>query len=110
MYVLEHMIPNPIQNPLTVSKDCANGQDIKAIYELSYTTVSGTLITTCVFDETGCSNGTCHHELQESTADSRCQPSVPRFSGESVIVSLTATNIVGRSPAVSRSISEFCEG
>ena len=94
-----------------MSEDCANGQDIKPVYELSYTTISGTPITTCVVDGTECSNGTCRYELRNNTADSRCQPPVSQFSGEDVIVSLTARNIVGRSnPAVSRSISEFCEG
>ena len=81
------------------------------MYELSYITVSGTLITTCVLDEAGCSNGTCHHQLQNNTADNTCQPPVSQFSGESVTVSLTATNVVGRSDStVSRNISEFCDG
>ena len=97
-----------IQDALTVSEDCLNGQDIRASYELSYTTDCGTLITTCVVDGTECTNGTCHHELQNNTADSRCQPPVSRFSGEGVTVSVTARNIVGRSnPAIPRNISEF---
>ena len=91
---------------MTISKECASGNDI--YYELSYTTDSGTPIATCVVDGTECTNGTCHHELQKSTADTRCQPPVSQFSGEDVIVSVAARNIVGRSnPAVSRSISEF---
>ena len=95
---------------MTISEDCANGQDIRASYELSYTTNSGTPITTCVVNETDCSSGTCHHQLQNNIADSRCQPPVSQFSGEGVTVSVTARNIVGRSkPAVSRSISEFSE-
>ena len=92
---------------MTVSEDCANGQDIRASYELSYTTNSGTHIPTCVVNGTECSNGVCHHELQSNTADSRCQPQVTQFNGEGVTVSVTARNIVGRSdPAASRSISE----
>ena len=93
---------------MTISEDCANGRHIRANYELSYITDSGTLITTCVVNERECSNGTCHHELQNNTADSRCQPPVSQFSGESVTVSMAAKNIVGRSnPAVSERISEF---
>ena len=97
-----------IQNNVTVSKDCVNGQDITASYELTYTTDSGTPIATCIVDVTECSNGTCHYELHSNTADSRCQPQVSQFTG-SVNVSLTARNIVGRSIAVSRRISEFSE-
>ena len=94
------------QNNVTISEDCANGQDIN--YELSYTTGSGSLITTCVVSGTECSNGTCSHELQNNIADNRCQPPVSQFSGEGVTVSVTARNIVGRSnssPPVT--ISEF---
>ena len=95
-----------IQNPVTISEECANGQDV--VYELTYTTDCGSPITTCVVDGTECSNGTCYHELQDNTADSRCQPQVSQFSGEGVTVSVTARNIVGRSnPAVLKSISEF---
>jgi len=95
---------------VTVSEECTNGRDIRASYELSYTTDSGTLSTTCVVNGAECSSGVCHHELQNNTADSRCQPPVSQFSGEGVTVSVTARNIVGRSnPAVSRSISEFSE-
>ena len=97
-----------IQDIVTVSEDCLNGRDIRAVYELSYTTDCGTLITTCVVDGTECTNGTCHHVLQDNTADTRCQPPVSQFSGEGVTVSVTARNIVGRSnQAVSRSIGEF---
>ena len=97
-----------IQDIVSVSDDCANGQDIRASYELSYTTNSGALITTCVVDGTNCSNGTCRHQLQNNMVESGCQPTVSQFSGEGVTVSVTATNIVGRSnPAVSRSISEI---
>ena len=93
---------------MTVSEGCANGQDIRAIYELSYTTTSGSLITTCVVSGTECSNGRCRHELQGNTADSRCQPQVSQFSGEDVTVSVTASNIVGRSnSSVSGRISKF---
>ena len=95
-----------IQDPVAISESCTNGMDIS--YELSYTTDSGTLITTCVVSGRECSNGTCYHELQNNTVDSRCQPPVSKFSGESVTVSVTARNKVGRSnSAVSRSISEF---
>ena len=97
------------QNNVTISEDCANGQDTN--YELSYTTTSGTLITTCVVSGTECSNGTCHHELQNNTADSRCQPLVSQFSGDSVTVSVTARNIVGRSnSSLAVTIREFSEG
>ena len=97
-----------IKDNVTISEDCPNGRDIRANYELSYTTDSDTLITTCVVNGTECSNGTCHHELRNNTADSRCQPPVSSFSGESVTVSVTARNIVGSSnSAVSRIISEF---
>ena len=96
------------QDNLTVSEGCANGQDIRASYELSYNTVSGTPITTCVVNGTECRSGTCRHDLQNNTADSRCQPTVSQFSGEDVTVSVTARNIVGRSnPAIPRNISEF---
>ena len=101
------MFPS-IQDPVTMSEDCLNGQDIRANYELSYTTDCGSPITTCVVDWTECTNGVCHHQLPNNTEDSRCQPPVSQFSGEGVTVSVTARNIVGRSnPAVSRSISEF---
>ena len=99
-----------IQHSATVSEDCINEQYIRASYELSYSTDSGTLNTTCVVDGTECSNGTCRHELQSNIADSRCQPPVSQFSDKDVTVSVNARNIVGRSnPAVSRSISEFSE-
>ena len=99
-----------IQDPVTVSQDCSNGQNIRASYELSYTTESGTLITTCVVNGTECTNGTCHHELHNQTTDSRCQPSVSQFSSEDVTVSVMTMNVVGRSnPAVSRRISKFSE-
>ena len=95
-----------IQNLVSISEECASGQDIS--YQLSYAADSGTHITTCVVDGTECSNSTCHHELQNNTADSRCQPPVPQFSDEDVTVSVIARNIVGRSnSAVSRSLSKF---
>ena len=65
-----------IQNNVTVSKDCVNGQNIRASYELTYTTDSSTPIATCIVNGTECSNGTCHYELHNNTADSRCQPQV----------------------------------
>ena len=100
-----------IKEHVTISEDCVNGRGIRANYELSYTTNSGPLNTTCVVDWTECNNGTCHHKLQNNTADSRCQPPVSQFSGEDVTVSVTASNIVGRSnPTVSRRISEFSDG
>ena len=93
---------------MNVATGCANGQDITASYELSYTSNSGTSITTCVVNGTDCSNGVCRHELLNNTADIRCQPLVPQFNSESVTVTVTAGNIVGRSnPTVSRNISEF---
>ena len=98
-----------IQDTVTVSEDCTNGQDIKASYELSYTTDCGNPIATCVVDGgRECSNCTCRHELRSNVTDGRCQPPVSQFSGEGVTVSVTAINIVGRSnSSVSRSISEF---
>ena len=97
-----------IQDPVTISHNCLNGRNIRAVYEFSYTTDCGTHIATCVVDGTECSNGVCRHELQSNTVDSRCQPPVSQFSGEGVTVSVTARNILGRSnPAASRSISEF---
>ena len=101
-----------IQDPVTISEDCTNERDIKATYELSYTSNSCTLNTTCVVNGTECSNGRCHHELQTNTADSRCQPPVSQFSDicEGLNVSVTARNIVGRSnPDITRNISEFSE-
>ena len=111
------MITNPwcthfpfVQSPVAISEDCANGKDVRASYELSYTTNSGTPITTCVVDETECSNGTCQHKLDSNNADSSCQPPVTHISGDCVTVSVTARNIVGKSnSSVSRSISEFSE-
>ena len=91
---------------MSVINGCEDEQHIS--YELTYSTGFGTLLTTCIVDKTDCSNGTCHHELHNNTADSRCQPPMSQFSGEGVTVSLTARNIVGRSnPAVLKSISEF---
>ena len=91
---------------MTISEDCANGQDIS--YELSYTTDSGTLIATCVVSGTEYSNGMCGHVLQNNTPDSRCQPPVSQFSGEGVTVSVTARNIVGRgNSSTPVTISEF---
>ena len=99
-----------IQDPVTVSEECANGQDIRDRYKLSYTTVSGTPITTCVVDGTECSNGTCRHELQSNTADSRCRPSISQFSDEGLNVSVTTRSILGRSnPAMSHRISKVSE-
>ena len=82
-----------IQDPVTVSEDCTNGRDIRVSYELTYTTHSGLLNTTCVVDGAECSNGTCHHELQSNTADSSCQPPVSPFSAEEVTVSVTARKL-----------------
>ena len=97
-----------IQSNVTISEDCTNGQDI--YYEVIYTTDSGALITTCVVSGTECSSGTCYHELQNSAMDSICQPPVSQFGGESVNVSVTARNIVGRSNSSSPvPISEFSE-
>ena len=93
---------------MTISEDCANGQDI--YYDVIYTADSGTLNTTCVVSGTECSSGTCYHELQNSAIDSICQPPVSRFGGESVNLSVTARNIVGRSNSSSPvPISEFSE-
>ena len=92
---------------MTISEDCANGQDFN--YELSYTTDAGTLITTCVVSGRECSNGTCHHELQNNSTNNGCEPQVSQFN-EDVTVSVTARNIVGRSNSSSpATISEFSE-
>jgi len=100
-------MPLFIQDGVTVSEDCVSVRGITASYELSYATDSGVLNTICVIEGTECSNGVCHHELQNSTADSRCQPPVSQFS-EDLTVSVTARNIVGRNNhAVSKRISEF---
>ena len=90
---------------MNISADCANGQDIRASYEISYTSSCGTSITTFVVNG-NCSNGVCHHELQDNNPDSRCQPPVSQFNSENVTVTVTARNIVGSS-SVSRSISEM---
>ena len=95
------------QDPVRVSTDCANGQDIRASYELSYTNCSGTSTTTCVVNGTDCSNGTCRHELQNNIADNRCHPPVLQFSNETVIVTVTAENLVGRSNSAVSLISEL---
>ena len=95
---------------MTISQGCTNGWGITANYELTYNTVSGTPITNCLVNGSECSNGKCHHELQNNTADGRCLPPVSQFSDEGVNVSVTARNIVGKSnPAISRIISELCE-
>ena len=78
-----------------MSPDYANGQDIRASYEISYNNSSGTSITTCVVNGIDCNNGVC-------------QPPVPQFHGESVNVTVTSRNIVGRSnPAISISIGKL---
>ena len=95
-----------IQTNVTISEDCANGQDTN--YELTYTADSGAPITTCILDGTECSNGTCSYVLQNNSTDSKCQPPMSQFSGEDVTVSVTARNEVGRSnPSVLRNIGEF---
>ena len=95
---------------MTLSEECANGQDMRDSYELLYTTVAGTPITTCVVNGTECSNGTCHHELQSNTVDSRCLPPVSQFSDEGLNVSVTTRSILGRSnPATSYRISKVSE-
>ena len=93
---------------MTISIDCTDEQDIRGSYELSYATDSRTLNTICAVDGSECINGVCHHELQNNIVDSRCQPPVSQFTSESVTVSVTARNIVGKSnPAMSGSLSEF---
>ena len=91
---------------MTISAGCANGRDIRASYELYYTSSSGASITTCVVNGTECSNSVCYHELQNNTANTRCQPPVPQFNSDNVTVTVTARNVVGSS-SVSRSISEM---
>ena len=95
---------------MTVSPDCATGQDIRSSYEVAYmhASSSGSSVTTCVVSETDCNNGTCRHELQNQTADSRCQPPMPQINGENMTVTVTARNVVGRSNSyVSGNISEL---
>ena len=93
-----------------ISKDCTNGRDIRASYELTYITATGTLNTTCIMYSTECSNNKCRHQLKNNIADNRCLPPVSQFSGEAVTMSVAARNIVERSnPAVSRIISESFE-
>ena len=101
MYFVQRINISFIQDDVTVSEVCAKGLNVRAIYELSYTTDSGTM---CVVDGIECSDNTCRYKLQSNAADSRCQK---QFSGESVTVSVTARNIVGRSnSAMSGIISE----
>ena len=97
-YSIIFLVSPSIQVAVTVSVDCGND---RASYELFYTSSSGTSITTCVVNGTDCSNGTCSHELQNNIADNRCQPPVPQFNNESVTVTVTAENIVGRSNSTS---------
>ena len=97
-----------IQDSVTVSADCANGQNIRASYEISYTRSSDTSNTACVVNGTDCNNGICHHELQKNIQNRGCQPPVPQFSSGNVTVTLIAENIVGKStPAVYRNIGEM---
>ena len=98
-----------IQDTVTISEDCINGKDIRASYELTYNTATGTLNTTCIMNGTECSNNKCHHHLK-NIADNRCQPPVSQFSGEVVTMSIAARNILGRSNfAKSTIISESSE-
>ena len=93
-----------ITDPVNVSMDCANGQDIITSYEIIYANSFGTSMT-CDVNRTDCSDGEC----QINIPNSRCQP---QFNGGNV--TLTTTNIVGRSNFyVSRNISELliiCDG
>ena len=86
------------QNPVSLVMGCMNGQDTGANYEVVYTNSSDTLITTCVVN---CNDSVCRHELRNNITDSRCQPRVPQFNNESVTVTVTARNIVGRSNSTS---------
>ena len=99
-----------IQDNLTISEDCINGKDIRASYELTYYTATGTLNTTCTMNGTECSNGKCYHQLENNIADNRCQPPVSQFGSETVTMSIAARNILGRSKyPKSRIISESYE-
>ena len=97
MYMFIHisrfLFPHPLWT-LNVSVDCPNGQDIGAIYDLSYASSSGTFNTTLVVNQTGCSNGTCRHELQNNS----------QFDGGNVTLTMTTRNI---SYNVIRTISEL---
>ena len=96
-----------IQDNVTISEDCINGKDIRASYELTYNTATGTLNTTCIMNGTECSNNKCHHQLKNNIADNRCQPPVSQFGSEAVTMSVAARNILGRSNfAKSKIISE----
>lgn len=109
VYIIFSVSPSN-QDPVTLSEDHANGQDIRSSYELAYISSSGTSVTTCTcfVNGTDCSNDVCQHNLRNNTADSRCDPPLHQFSGENVTVTVAAKNIVGKSnPAVSRDISEL---
>ena len=99
-----------IQDTVTISEDCINGKDIRASYELIYNSATGTLNTTCIMNDTECSNGKCHHQFKNNIADNRCQPPVSQFGSEAVTMSVAARNILGRSNfAKSKIISESSE-
>ena len=111
MYIYAHNVHafSFTQDTITISEDCINGKDITASYELIYNTATGTLNTTCIMDSTECSNGKCHHQLKNNTADNRCQPLVSQFSrlSEAVSMSIATRNKLGRTNfAESRTISE----
>jgi len=78
-----------------VSVNCPNGSDIRARYDVSYTSSSGTSsITTCFVNGTNCNDdGLCRHVLQNNNG---CE-----FNSESVTVTVTAENIVGRGNSTS---------
>ena len=99
-----------VQDNVTISEDCINGKDIRASYELTYNTATGTLNTTCIMNGTECSNGKCHHQFKNNIVDNRCQPPVSQFGSEAVTMSIAAKNVLGRSNfAKSRIISESFE-
>ena len=110
LYNIIFVVFPSVQDPVTVSADCPNGQVIRASsYEVVYASSSGTsnIMNTCLVDGTDCIDGVCHHELQNNTADSRCQPPELQFNNESVTATVTAINIVGRSNPASKLFMAF---
>ena len=83
-----------VQDPVTVSTDCPNGQNITANYEIIYASSSGTSNT--FVNGTDCIV-TCYDELQNNST----------FSNESVTVNVTAENIVGSSISTSKLFTAF---
>ena len=99
-----------IQDNLTVVENCTNGQDIRANYQLFYSTDSGIFNATCDVNGTECSNGWCNYNtIDSNNISNECPPSISQIGGENVTVSVTAINLVGRSNStMSRSSKYIC--